>query len=55
MLARGEFGNDSAVRLMRRDLRGDNVRENLLARAHHGCACFVTGAFDAEDDRVGHN
>jgi hypothetical protein len=40
---------------MRGDLRCNYVGKNLLARAHYGCTCFVTGAFDAEDGRVGHN
>jgi hypothetical protein len=27
----------------------------VLAGAHHGGSGFVAGAFDAEDDGVGHN
>ena len=55
VLAGSQFGDDSAVRLVRGDLRGDDVGENLLARAHHGGTRFVAGAFDAEDDGVRHN
>ena len=47
VLARCKFGDDSTVRLMGGDLRSNDVGENLFARAHHGSACFVTGAFDA--------
>jgi len=55
MLARSEFGNDTSVGLMSGDLRGDDVGKNLLARAHHGGSGFITGAFDTEDNGVGHN
>ncbi len=31
VLARGEFRDDAPVRLMSRDLRSDNIRDDLLA------------------------
>ena len=49
VLARSQFRNDSAIRLMRGDLRGNHVRQDLLARAHHRRARLIAGAFDAED------
>ena len=55
MLARGQFGHNSAVRLMSCNLGGDNVRDQLLARTHYGCRGLITGAFDAEDIGVGHS
>ena len=54
MLARRQFRNDAAVRLVSRDLRDDDIRDQLLARTHHGGGSFVAGAFDAEDVGVGH-
>src|SRR5664279_4369544 len=36
MLARRQFRNDASIGLMGSDLRSDNVRKNLLARAHNG-------------------
>src|SRR5208282_2742613 len=55
VLARGQFRNHSAIRLVRGDLRGNDVRQNPLPRAHHGRARLITGAFDAEDACVRHN
>ena len=47
-----EFGYDSAVRLMSRDLRGNDAGKHFLAGADDGRCCLVAGAFDSED--VGH-
>ena len=54
MLPRGQFRHDTAVGLVGGDLRGDNIRDQLLARAHHGRRGLVAGTFDAEDVGVGH-
>ncbi len=54
MLARSQFRDDSAVRLVSRDLRGHDIRDQLLARAHHGRCGLVAGTFDAEDVGVRH-
>ena len=55
VLARGQFRNHSAIRLVRRDLRSHYVRQNPLPRTDHGRARLITGALDAEDVRVRHN
>ena len=55
VLARCQLGHNAAVGLMRRDLRSHHVRDDLLARAHHGRRGFVAGTFDAEDVGVWHN
>jgi hypothetical protein len=39
---------------MRGDLRGDDVRDELLAGADHGGGSFIAGAFDAENVGGGH-
>ena len=51
---RGQFGHDSAIRLVRGDLRKHNVRTDLLTRAHHGCCGLVAGTFNPEDVGVRH-
>ena len=55
VLARREFRNHSAIRLMSGDLRGNHIRQNLLARAHHRRARLITGGLDTEYVRVRHN
>jgi hypothetical protein len=55
MLAGGKLRDDSSIRGVSRDLRGDDVRENLLPSAHDGSTCFIAGAFNAEDSGVRHN
>jgi len=35
-------------------LRGHDVREDLVAAADDGCGGLVAGAFDAEDEAIGH-
>ncbi len=55
MLARCQLRHDAAVGLMRGDLRSHDVRDQLLARAHHRRGGFVAGTFDAEDVGVWHN
>ena len=55
VLARGQFRNHSAIRLMSSDLRGNDVRQNPLPRPHHRRARLITGAFNAEDVSVRHN
>jgi len=54
MLAGGQLGNHTAVGLVGRDLGGDHVGDELLARAYDGGGSFVAGTFDAEDVGVGH-
>ncbi len=55
VLARGQFRNHSAIRLVSGDLRGNHVRQNLLPRAHHRRARLITGGLNAEDVSVRHN
>ena len=54
MLARGQFRYDAAVGFVSGELRGDYVRDELLAGAHHGGCGFIAGTFDAEDVGRGH-
>src|SRR5438876_12028023 len=54
MLARGEFGDYASVRLVGCDLRSDDVRDDLFARAHHCRRGFVTRAFDAQNEGLCH-
>ena len=54
MLARSQFRHDAAVGLVSRDLRGHDVGDELLARAHHGGCGLVAGTLDAEDVGVRH-
>ena len=49
MLPRRQFGHDSAVRLVRGDLREHNVGNDLLTRAHYGRRGLVARAFNPED------
>ena len=49
MFARSQFGDDSSIRLMSRDLGCDHVGDQLLARAHHGGRGFITGAFNPRE------
>ncbi len=39
---------------MGRDLRGDNVRDQLLARMHDGCRSLIARTLNAEDVSVAH-
>src|SRR5258708_2920053 len=55
MLPRGEFRHHAAKGLMGRELRSDDIRDELLARAHHGRGGLVAGTFDTEDVGVGHD
>ncbi len=54
MLARGQLRHNTAVGLVRGDLRVDDVRHQFLARAHDGRGSFVARALDAEDVNVAH-
>ena len=54
MFAGCKFGDDSAVRLVRGDLRRDHVGNEFLSRANDGGRSFIAGAFDAENEGVGH-
>ena len=54
MFAGSQFGDDSSILLMSRDLGCDHVRNQLLARTHHGGRGFIAGAFNAEDVSVSH-
>ena len=54
MLSRSEFRHNAAIRLVGRDLRGDDIRDQLLAGPHYGSRGFVAGTLDAEDVGVGH-
>src|SRR5277367_1321782 len=55
MLSRSQLRHHSAVRLMRRNLRSDDIREHIEARTHDGRTRLITGAFDTEDSGVRHN
>jgi len=54
MLARGQFRHDSAIGLVGRELRSDDIGDHLLARAHHGRSGLIAGTLDAEDEGGGH-
>src|SRR5258708_31546524 len=54
MFPRCQFRHDTAKGLMGRELRSDDIRDHLLARAHHGCGSLVAGTLDAEDVGVRH-
>ncbi len=55
VLARSEFRNHSAIRLMSGDLGGNHIRQNPLPRTHHCRARLITGGLDTEYVRVRHN
>ena len=44
MLARSQFGHDTAVGLVGGDLRIDDIGDQLFARAHDGGGGLVAGA-----------
>ncbi len=52
VLARSQFRDNSAIRLVRGDLREHHVRNQFLARAHNRRRGFVAGAFNAKNVRV---
>ena len=54
MLAGCEFRDNSAIRLMRGDLRCDDIGNQLLTRADHGCCGLIAGTLDPEDVGGGH-
>src|SRR5579863_965186 len=54
MLAGRQFRDNAAIRLMHRNLRSHDVREHLLAGAHHGRSRLVAGTLDTEDVGRGH-
>jgi hypothetical protein len=47
--ARRELGHDAAVRRVRGDLGGDDVREDDAVLVHHGGRRLVAARFDPED------
>ena len=49
MLPRSQLGDHAAVRLVGRDLREDDIRDDSLSRIHDGRSSLVAGAFDAEN------
>ena len=49
VLARGEFGDNAAVVGVERDLRRDDVGEDLAAAAHHRRGGLIAGTFNAEN------
>jgi len=53
VFAGGELGDDAAVVAVD-ELRGDDVREDLVAIADDGRRGLVAGAFNTEDERAGH-
>ena len=53
VLAGGELGDDASVVAVD-ELGGDDVGEDLVAVADDGCGGLVAGAFDTEDEAVGH-
>ncbi len=50
VLARGEFGDDSAEERMSGNLRGHDIGEGLATAANHRCRRFVAGAFDSQNE-----
>jgi predicted GNAT superfamily acetyltransferase len=54
VFAAGKFRDDAAV-VGVDELRGDYVREDLVAVADDGGGGLVAGAFDAENEAVGHS
>jgi hypothetical protein len=53
MFARGEFGHNAFVGLVRGELRENDVGDDLFAGTNDGGGGFVARALDAED--VGHD
>ena len=51
MGAGSNFGNDPAIRAMGIILRGDTLRHNAALTIHQRSRRFVTGRFNAEDNR----
>ena len=51
--ARRDLGHDAAVARVRRELRGDHVREHPALAVEHGDRRLVAGGLDAEDDHDG--
>jgi len=47
MLARGQFGNNTAVLAMHVDLRGDHAGKDDSACSNDSCRRFVTGTFNS--------
>ena len=50
MLARSQFRHDSAVGLVRGDLRVTTLEISSSPDAHDGRGCLVAGALDAQDE-----
>src|SRR5579883_907082 len=55
MLARGQLWHNSAVRLMRGDLREHYIRNDLLTRTHDRRRSLVTRAFNSENIGICHH
>ena len=55
VLPRSQFRNHAAVRLVRRDLREDDIRDHSFARIHDRRRGLVAGAFNAENVGAGHD
>ena len=49
MRARGDFGDDTAMRGMDFHLRGDFRGQHAAVAPHHGRRRFIAAAFDAEN------
>ena len=49
MGARGDLRNDAAIRLMKRNLRVDDIRENLVSVPDHRRGSLVATGFNAQD------
>ena len=54
MFARGQFRHHSTIGLVGGDLGIHHIRDQLLARAHHGRRRLVAGALDAQNVNVVH-
>ena len=55
MLPRSQLRHDAAIRLVGRDLREDDIRDDFLSRIDHGSRSLVAGAFDAENVGASHS
>ena len=55
MLARSQLRNHAAIRLVRGDLREDDIRDDSLSRIHHRRGGLIAGAFNAENVGASHS
>ena len=50
MFARGQFGDDAAIRSVQCDLAGNHIPEHIASYAHYGRRSLVATAFDTENE-----